>query len=148
MNSLDLPVTLFVDESCPLCARETRLLRRHADPARLQLTDISAGGFSAAPDGPELKQLQSLLHARTAGGDWHTGIDATLYSWRAAGLGIWVAPLAFKPLRPLWHALYALFVWLKPHLAWLPHPEGKARCNNHCMGGEEPAPQRSGLTHE
>lgn len=148
MNSLDLPVTLFVDESCPLCARETRLLRRHAQASRLQLIDISANGFATAPDGPELEQLRSLLHARTAGGDWHTGIDATLYSWRAAGLGLWVAPLGFKPLRPFWHALYSLFVWLKPHLAWLPHPEGKARCSNHCMGGEEPLVQRSGLSHE
>jgi len=148
MDIIDLPVTLFVDESCPLCARETRLLRRHAQPERLRLINISAAGFAADPDGPQLSQLQSLLHARTASGQWHTGIDASLYSWRAADLGFWVAPLGFKPLRPLWHALYALFVWLKPHLAWLPHPQGKARCTNHCMGGEEPLAQRSRLTHE
>lgn len=137
MNSSDLPVTLFVDESCPLCAREARLLRRHAEHARLQLIDISATSFTPSPGGPSLTQLQNRLHAHTASGEWHTGIDATLHSWRAAGLGLWVAPLGLKPMRPLWRCLYSLFVWLKPHLAWIPHPEGKVRCTSHCMDGEE-----------
>jgi predicted DCC family thiol-disulfide oxidoreductase YuxK len=140
MNSTELPVTLFVDGSCPLCAREVRLLKRHALPERLQLIDISAAGFTPEQQGPDLYQLQNCLHARTASGEWHTGIDATLYSWRAAGLGLWVAPLGFRPLRPVWRALYSLFVWLKPHLAWLPHPEGKVRCSKQCMGGEEYSP--------
>ena len=146
MKSTDLPLTLFVDQSCPLCAREARLLKRRAVPSRLQLVDISVPGFTPAPGYPSLTQLQSCLHARTAKGVWYTGIDATLYSWQAAGLGIWVMPLKLKPLRPLWRGLYALFVWLKPHLAWLPHPEGKARCSNHCMGGEEPLPMQRGPT--
>lgn len=148
MNRTDLPITLFVDGSCPLCAREVRLLRHHAQPADLRLIDISAASFTPNADGPDLAGLQNCLHALTARGEWHTGIDATLFSWRAAGLGFWVAPLDFKPLRPLWHALYSFFVWLKPHLAWLPHPQGKARCTSHCMGGEEPPVQRSGLSHE
>lgn len=146
MNSTDLHVTLFVDESCPMCAREARLLRQHAQPERLQLIDISVSGFSPEPDSPNLMQLKNCLHARTASGEWYTGIDATLISWRAAGLGLWVAPLGIKPLRPFWRCIYRLFVWLKPHLAWLPHPQGKPRCSNQCMAGEEPLPAQNGPT--
>ena len=109
-------------------------------PQRLQLIDISADNFYPDSTGLSLDQLKNCLHARTADGEWLKGIDATLYSWRAANLGLWVAPLALKPLRPVWLLLYKLFVWLKPHLAWLPHPQGKARCNSHCMGGEDAAP--------
>lgn len=140
MNTKQLPLTLYVDESCPLCAREARFLRRHANPEQLRLVDISSVSFSPEGTGLSLNQLQNSLHARTPDGEWLTGIDATLSSWRAAGLGVWVAPLALKPLRPLWLVLYRLFVWLKPHLAWLPHPQAKARCNSHCMGGEDSMP--------
>lgn len=143
MRPDQLPVKLYVDESCPLCAREARLLRRHAKLERLQLVDISATSFNASSTGLSLGALQHCLHARTANGEWLTGIDATLTSWRLAGLGVWVSPLAIKPLRPLWLLLYKLFVWCKPHLAWLPHPQGKtAHCTSHCMGGEESATQR------
>ncbi len=36
------PLTLYHDGDCPLCAREIAWLKRNADPARLQLTDIAA----------------------------------------------------------------------------------------------------------
>jgi predicted DCC family thiol-disulfide oxidoreductase YuxK len=144
VNYLSTGVTLFVDESCPLCAREVRLLRHQAQPEHLQLIDISAANFTPDPSGPSLLELKNCLHARTANGQWHTGIDATLYSWRAAGLGQWVAPLGLKPLRPLWLGLYQLFVWLKPHLAWLPHPEGKARCSTQCTSTKKVLPPPSG----
>lgn len=138
MNAQDLPLTLFVDTSCPLCAREVGLLKRRADPQRLRLVDISAAGFDPAPLNISLKQLQNCLHARTASGTWLTDIDATLHSWRAAGLGAWVAPLAFAPLRPLWRLLYKVFLHLRPYLAWLPAPAlHTSRCTRQCCGGEE-----------
>lgn len=126
------PLTLYVDRDCPLCAREIRWLERHADPARLRLVDIAAADFDATAAGRTRAQLQDRLHARTADGQWLIGIDATLWSWRAAGLGRWAAPLAWRPLRPLWRALYGLFARLRPRLHWLPHPDGARRCKDRC----------------
>lgn len=122
------PLTLYYDGDCPLCAREIRLLRRRASPQRLQLVDIAAAGFEPAPQGPSLTQLQERLHARFADGSWVSGLDATFWSWRAAGLGRWAAPLRWLLLRPLLEPTYRLFCRLRPRLHWLPHPDGTARC--------------------
>ena len=125
-----LPLALYVDGDCPLCAREVAWLRRQADPARLILIDISAPEFDASGLDRDVNALRNRLHARTANGSWLTGIDATLWSWRAAGLGRWAAPLAWPLLRPVLLIAYKLFSVLRPHLAWLPHPEGARRCNS------------------
>ena len=129
----DLPLTLYVDRSCPLCAREVRWLERQADPARLRLVDISAADFSGDGLERDLVQLQRRLHARSASGAWLTGVEATYWSWRLAGHGCWAAPLGWRPLRPLLLLGYALFSRLRPHLAWLPHPDGARRCAGHCQ---------------
>lgn len=132
MKIPDLPLTLYVDQACPLCAREINWLRKHADPSRLVLVDISSTDFDANALGRSLEQLQERLHARSASGEWLTGIDATLWSWRAAGVGLWMVPLAWRPLRPLFLLAYRLFSLARPHLAWLPHPDGSRRCKDVC----------------
>lgn len=134
----DLPLTLFVDRACPLCAREVRWLERTADPARLLLVDVSATDFSCVGLGKDLSQLRRRLHARSASGVWLTGVDATYWSWRLAGHGTWAAPLGWKPLRPLLRLAYTLFATLRPHLEWLPHPEGASRCGAQCGIRQKP----------
>ncbi|MCY1190211.1 hypothetical protein D9M71_247460 [compost metagenome] len=123
------PFTLYFDGACPLCAREIAFLRRQSTGGKLILVDISADDFDAGALGLTVEQLRSCLHGRFASGHWVTGLDATLWSWRAADVGLWVAPLAWRPLRPLFSVLYRLFCRLRPHLAWLPHPAGGHRCS-------------------
>jgi predicted DCC family thiol-disulfide oxidoreductase YuxK len=136
----DLPLTLFVDRSCPLCAREVLWLERSADPARLLLVDISAANFSTDGLGLDLPQLRRRLHARSASGAWLTRVDATYWSWPLARHGRWAAPLGWRPLRPLLLLGYQLFAVLRPHLEWLPHPEGANRCTTQCSAPEKSAP--------
>lgn len=126
------PLTLYVDGACPLCAREVLWLKRHALPSRLQLVDISSDTFDCEGLGVTLADLQNKLHARSASGQWLTGLDATYWSWRAAGLGTWAMPLGWRPLRPLLLLAYWLFSLARPHLGWLPHPDGSRRCKDHC----------------
>ncbi len=123
------PLTLYFDGACPLCAREIKHLRRHADPARLLLVDISAVDFIPPLDLPSDANLHQRLHARLADGQWLSGPEATLWSWRAAGLGHWVAPLAWPWLHGAWQALYGLFSMARPYLGWLPHPGGQIACH-------------------
>ena len=125
-----LPLTLFVDGECPLCAREIRWLQRHASAERLVLEDVSVPGFAC--DGRSSDQLRRKLHARSADGQWLTGIDATYWSWRAAGRGRWAAPLGWPPLRPFLKLSYWLFSLARPYLGWLPHPDGGSRCGRRC----------------
>ena len=123
------PLTLYHDGDCPLCAREIAFLRRQSTGGKLILVDISADDFDAGALGFTVEQLRSCLHGRFASGHWVTGLDATLWSWRAAGLGHWVAPLTWPALRPLLELAYRLFCRLRPHLDWLPHPDGSQRCS-------------------
>lgn len=137
------PLTLYYDGNCPLCAREIQLLRRRASLDRLQLIDISDAPFDATALGFTHQAMQNLLHARFADGQWVTGLDATLWSWRAAGLEKWAAPLTWKPLRPLLEWAYRLFCYLRPHLEWLPHPDAARRCqNNQCPSTPDKSQQR------
>lgn len=124
------PLTLYHDGNCPLCAREIRWLARSIDPARLQLVDISREDFAPEPLGRSLPQLQNLLHGRFADGHWVTGLDATYWSWTAAGHGWLARPLRWQWLRPALQRLYQLFCRLRPSLAWLPHPDGARRCQD------------------
>ncbi|MBC8982403.1 DUF393 domain-containing protein [Pseudomonas lurida] len=129
-NKKHWPLTLYFDGDCPLCAREIKILRRHAIESRLLFIDISNDEFDAKALGFTLKQMQSSLHAHFANGRWIKGLDATLWSWRAAGLGLWAAPLTWRLLRPLLAVGYRLFCLLRPHLARLPHPDGSRRCRD------------------
>lgn len=144
-NKVRWPLTLYFDGDCPLCAREIRLLRQHAAEHRLLFVDISSGEFDASSLGFTFEQMQSLLHARFADGQWVTGLDATLWSWRAAGLGLWATPLSWRALRPLFELGYRLFCRLRPALAWLPHPDGSRRCvDNRCgMPALEPSSKKA-----
>lgn len=129
-NKEHWPLTLYFDGDCPLCAREIKILRRRAISSRLQFIDISSNAFDAEVLGFTFEQMQASLHAHFADGRWVTGLDATVWSWRAAGLGFWAAPLTWRALRPLLAVGYRLFCRLRPHLAWLPHPDGSRRCED------------------
>ena len=127
------PLTLYFDGECPLCAREINLLRKRASADRLNLVDISMDDFQVETTGHSKQTLQDRLHAQFADGQWVTGLDATLWSWRAAGLDRWAVPLTWPALRPLLELGYRLFCQLRPHLTWLPHPDAGRRCtDNQC----------------
>jgi predicted DCC family thiol-disulfide oxidoreductase YuxK len=133
------PLTLYYDGDCPLCAREIRLLSRHADTEHLLLIDIASADFQANSVGIDQAALANRLHARFADGQWVTGLDATLWSWRAAGLGRWATPLTWRPLRPVFELGYRLFCRLRPQLAWLPHPQAGKRCQREqCSADRHP----------
>jgi len=132
------PLTLYYDGDCPLCAREIQLLRKRASAERLSLVDISQGDFQAETTGYSKETLQNRLHARFADGEWVTGLDATLWSWRAAGLDRWAAPLTWPALRPVLELGYRLFCRLRPHLTWLPHPDAGQRCTDNQCNSKDP----------
>lgn len=83
--------TFYFDGSCPLCAKEVRLLRRLADRG-LALRDIHHLPDAHQPDRASLLQT---LHLQTDSGEWVTGLNATVAAWQHTRVG-WL----FRPL--LW----------------------------------------------
>lgn len=137
-NKEPWPLTLYFDGTCPLCAREIIILRRHAAENRLLCVDINNADFDANALGFTFEQMQASLHASFADGHWVKGLDATLWSWRAAGLGFWATPLTWPAIRPLLAVGYRLFCRLRPtwrgfliRMAAVGVSMTVARCRNH-----------------
>lgn len=126
----DWPLTLFYDGECPLCLREIHLFQRRADPSRLELIDIADPAVEPLP-GLAREDMLGCLHARFRDGQLVTGIDATYWSYRAAGLGWLVTPLAWRWARPVWKWSYRQFCHLRPVIARiLPMPATGASCDS------------------
>ena len=110
-------LTLYFDGEYPLCSREIKILSRRPIEARLLFFDISRDDFDAKALGFTLEQMQSSLHASFTAGRGVTGLDASLWRWRAAGLGMWATPLTWRAIRPLFAVGYSLFCRLRPYRA-------------------------------
>lgn len=125
---LSWPLTLYSDGKYPLCAGEIKLLGRKASLQRLVFVDISHEAFDAGSVGFSLEEMQSSLHARFDDGTWVTGLNATFWSWRAAGFALFAAPLSWPALRPILNIAYRAFCGSRPYMAWLPRPDAVRRC--------------------
>ncbi|MBX3604285.1 MAG: DUF393 domain-containing protein [Piscinibacter sp.] len=103
------PLTLYYDGACPVCALEMEHLRERSSDGRLVFIDIAAPDFDAASLGLDLAALRAQIHGRCADGRWLTGLATLREAYAAAGLGAWLAPTGWRPLRPAADALYRGF---------------------------------------
>ena len=111
MSAVAYPLTLYVDDACPLCHAEMAGLSARDARACLRMRDASVAGFHEAhADAAGLSQATLLhrLHARDAHGRWLVGVPVFAAAYEAAGIA-WLAwLLRIRWLRPLWDAGYAL----------------------------------------
>ena len=110
--SVAYPLTLYVDDACPLCHAETTGLSARDAKACLRLVDASVAGFAgdeaARAAGLDQATLLHRLHARDANGAWLVGIPVFAAAYDAAGI-TWMAKLLrVRILRPLFDIGYAL----------------------------------------
>ncbi|MFN4121109.1 thiol-disulfide oxidoreductase DCC family protein [Acidovorax sp.] len=99
------PVTLFYDSACPLCDTEMHNLMLRNQSGQLRFEDVQAPGF-ACPDGVTREALLTRMHARTADGQWLSGVPAFEMAYAAVGLGWVMAPARIPLLRAAMDALY------------------------------------------
>ena len=97
-----LPLTVYYDKSCPLCATEIHALRE-MDPKGFRLVDCSAPGFADA----RRDDMMARMHARGADGRWLTGLDAFEAIYAAAGLKRMSRLWGNRRLRPVFDRMYA-----------------------------------------
>lgn len=111
---MDTPLTVFVDESCPVCSREVRWLKRRDGASRLRLVDISASTFDAEREaGTGHLSLMRRIHGRTRDGQVVVGVEVFRQIYAELGFVRLVALSRLPIVRPLLDAAYAVFAWAR-----------------------------------
>ena len=104
-----VPLTVYYDKSCPMCATEMHVIEKLDWRGRLKLVDCSAREFdasAAAKEGVTREAMMTKLHARDPEGKWLTGLDAFEAVYASAGLSgaarFWSDPRVRRILDPLY----------------------------------------------
>ncbi len=84
------PLSIFFDGACGVCSTEISYYRSIADQ-RVEFVDIAAIDFDAGAFAKTIGEFQEQLHARTADGQYFTGVEAFRQLWEAL-------PSPFYPL--------------------------------------------------
>ncbi|BEU95563.1 DUF393 domain-containing protein [Acidovorax sp. DW039] len=105
MTAALYPVTLYYDSACPLCETEMHNLMLRNQAGQLRFEDVQAPGF-ICPEGVTREALLTLMHARTASGQWLSGVAAFEVAYAAVGLGWVMSPARIPLLRAGMDALY------------------------------------------
>ena len=103
ISPMRTPDTLYYDGQCPLCLREVRLLEQIANE-HLQLINLHE--VPATPGEPGQLAMLRNLHLRTSGGEWLTGVDATVRAWSHTRWGFLFRALRLPFIGPLADTAY------------------------------------------
>ncbi len=109
------PLTIFYDDSCPLCRAEMNEIKRCDSRDRLHLLDCSKAGFcdaTAAGKGILRDDMMRLIHARDASGRWLVGVEVFIAVYRAIGIESVARMFESSTLRPFWDRFYP---WIARH---------------------------------
>ena len=121
-NKFCVPLTVYYDKSCPLCAEEMDALRELDWRGRLRLEDCSAPGFddsAAAREGVTQRDMMTKLHVRDPEGKWLTALDAFEAVYGAAGLDRTARFWGSRRLRPVLGRIYPVIARYRQPLSRL-----------------------------
>jgi predicted DCC family thiol-disulfide oxidoreductase YuxK len=110
-----VPLTVYYDKSCPLCATEMQVIQDLDWRGRLKLVDCSAPDFddiSLAKEGVTREAMMTKLHARDPEGRWLVALDAFEAVYASAGLTRTARLWANPKLRPVLDRIYP---WIARH---------------------------------
>jgi predicted DCC family thiol-disulfide oxidoreductase YuxK len=109
------PLTIYVDDACPLCHAEMSGLAARDRGRCLRLLDCSVEGFrdvDSEAAGLDQDTLMHRIHARDADGRWLVGVPVFAAAYEAAGLHWLARLLRVGWLGPLWNRGYS---WVVDH---------------------------------
>jgi predicted DCC family thiol-disulfide oxidoreductase YuxK len=113
------PLTIYYDQSCPLCAEEMHTLKSFDAHGRLQLIDCSAPAFAdadAQQAGITRHALMRRIHARDAAGRWLDGVAVFKVAYAAAGINAVAKLWGYPRWQPL---LDRSYMWVARNRMWL-----------------------------
>jgi predicted DCC family thiol-disulfide oxidoreductase YuxK len=105
----DFDVEVFYDGACPLCLRETNMLRRRDRRARIRFTDIAADGFDADAVGVTWEVLMERIHGRLPDGTLIEGAEVFRRLYASVGFGPLVTLSRAPGVSQLLDLAYHLF---------------------------------------
>ena len=103
------PLTLLYDANCPVCSLEMDHLRERCRDGRLLFVDIAAPDFDAGRYGLTWAAVDAEIHGIRPDGSAIKGVEVLRLAYAAAGLGAFMRPTGWAPLRPVVDAGYRLF---------------------------------------
>lgn len=117
-------IDMFYDGDCPLCRRETRLLKRLDSKGRIDFINIAAEDFDASDVGKTQQELMAEMHGRLPDGSWVTGVEVFRRLYAAVGFGWLVAPTRLPVIRTILDLGYQVFAKYRVQLT--------GRCTDKC----------------
>jgi predicted DCC family thiol-disulfide oxidoreductase YuxK len=121
-NKFCVPLTVYYDKSCPMCATEMHVIEKLDWRGRLKLVDCSAPGFddsAAAKEGVTREAMMTKLHVRDPEGRWLVALDAFEAVYASAGLRGAARFWGDRRLRPLLDRIYPLIARYRQPLSRL-----------------------------
>lgn len=108
-QSPEFEIEMFYDGECPLCRRETNMLKRLDSRQRIRFTDIASPEFSDDSIGKSIDELMAEIHGRLPTGEWLTGVEVFRQLYSAVGFGPLVRLTRLPGIRHLLTIGYRLF---------------------------------------
>jgi predicted DCC family thiol-disulfide oxidoreductase YuxK len=121
-NKFCVPLTVYYDKSCPMCATEMHVIQELDWRGRLQLVDCSAPDFEdgeAEREGVTREAMMTKMHVRDPEGRWLKGLDAFEAVYASAGLDGPARLWGNKRLRPLLGRIYPIIARYRQPLSRL-----------------------------
>lgn len=126
-------LTLFFDGHCPFCASEMARLQQWDRYGALAFVDIASPHFEPASLGVTAADLDREIHSQDGNGKLLIGIDSLLAAYTLVGKRWLVWPLALRPLRPAFAALYRSFARNRYRIsAWLGYRQAPSCADGVC----------------
>jgi predicted DCC family thiol-disulfide oxidoreductase YuxK len=117
-----VPLTVYYDKSCPLCATEMHVIEKLDWRGRLKLVDCSAPDFdasAAAKEGVTREAMMTKLHVRDPEGRWLVALDAFEAVYASAGLKSAARFWGDRRLRPVLDRIYPVMARYRQPLSRL-----------------------------
>ena len=119
------------DGGCPLCLRETRLLRKKDISNKINFVDINNENYNPLfYKDISYKEAMSNLHGILENGDIIKGLDVIAYSYELIGLGWIYYPLKIGFLAPVLRLFYQY--WAKYRLKITGRSNIEKLCTSEC----------------
>lgn len=109
----EIKLTLFYDDTCPLCVAEMTQLRQADHRNRIELIALGRDGVSERFPDLDQSKAMAILHGKLKDAEgnerWVLGLDATYWAWRLVGQKPWVAILRWPLVKWFADLCYRLF---------------------------------------
>jgi len=109
MQSVQYPLTIYYDASCPMCREEMDLIKSKDTHNQIILADCSAAGFETPASCPATREaMMDRIHAVDASGKWLKSTDVFAVAYATIGADKIAKFWGSKLLQPLFKVVYPM----------------------------------------